>query len=148
MVSKGTIYLFAKQSLSALSVLGIGLRNITKKWSPEKVQQLEEWAGEEVTKYHVFGAFKDKSAMKPQWISAEQSREIPLQNFREDITLNISNKQKNLRTSLVTQWIKIHLPSQGIWVQLLVWEDFTFQGATKPRHHNYWAHALGPTCRN
>ena len=40
-------------------------------------------------------------------------------------------------TSLVAQWVRIHLPMQGIWVQSLVWEDSTCRGATKPVYHNF-----------
>ena len=40
------------------------------------------------------------------------------------------------RASLVAQWIRIHLPMQGTWVQYLVWEDSTCHGATKPKRHN------------
>ena len=35
-------------------------------------------------------------------------------------------------TSLVAQWIRIHLPMQGTWVQSLVQEDSTCHKATKP----------------
>ena len=35
-------------------------------------------------------------------------------------------------TSLVVQWIRICLPTQG-WGQSLVWEDSTCPGATKPK---------------
>ena len=34
-------------------------------------------------------------------------------------------------TSLVAQWLRIHLPMQGTWVQALVQEDPTCRGATK-----------------
>ena len=51
-------------------------------------------------------------------------------------------------TSLVVQWLRIHLPIQGTRVQALVWEDPTWRGATKPVHHNYWACALEPVCHN
>ena len=44
----------------------------------------------------------------------------------------------------MVQWLGIHLPMQGTQVQSLVWEDSTCQGATKPMHHSYWAHALEP----
>ena len=47
-------------------------------------------------------------------------------------------------TSLVVQWLRIHLPKQGTQVRALVWEDPTCHGATKPVHHNYWACALKP----
>ena len=40
-------------------------------------------------------------------------------------------------TSLVAQWLRIHLPMQGTQVQALVREDPTCCGATKPVHHNY-----------
>ena len=40
-------------------------------------------------------------------------------------------------TSLVVQWLRIHLLMQGTQVQALVREDPTCQGATKPVHHNY-----------
>ena len=45
---------------------------------------------------------------------------------------------------------------QGTWVRALVREDSTCHGATKPMHHNYWAHMpqllkparLGPMLHN
>ena len=40
-------------------------------------------------------------------------------------------------TSLVAQWLRIHLPMQGTQVQALAQEDPTCRGATKPVHHNY-----------
>ena len=51
-------------------------------------------------------------------------------------------------TSLVAQWLRIHLPMQGTQVRSLVWEDPTCRGATKPVRHNYWACALGPASHN
>ena len=42
-----------------------------------------------------------------------------------------------LGMSLVLQWLRIHLPTQGTWVLSLVWEDPTCLGATKPIFHNY-----------
>ena len=41
------------------------------------------------------------------------------------------------RASLVTQWLRIHLPTQGKRVRALVQEDPTCRGATKPVRHNY-----------
>ena len=41
------------------------------------------------------------------------------------------------QTSLVAQWLRIHLPMQGTWVRALVQEDPTCCGATKPVCHNY-----------
>ena len=53
-----------------------------------------------------------------------------------------------LRTSLVAQWLRIHLPMQGTWVRALGREDPTCRGATKPVCHNYWACALETTSHN
>ena len=39
----------------------------------------------------------------------------------------LSHLKKCQRTSLVTQWLRIHLPVQGTWVQSLVQEDLTCQ---------------------
>ena len=46
------------------------------------------------------------------------------------------------------QWLRIHLPMQGTWVQSRVREDPTCCGATKPMRHNYWAYALEPVSHN
>ena len=40
-------------------------------------------------------------------------------------------------TSLVAEWLRIHLPMQGTRVRALVREDPTCRGATKPVCHNY-----------
>ena len=61
---------------------------------------------------------------------------------------NILLKINRSRTSLVAQWLRIHLPMQGTWVQSLVWEDSTCHRATKPVRHNYWACTLEPTSHN
>ena len=53
-----------------------------------------------------------------------------------------------LGTSLVVQWLRIHLPMQGTRVRSLVGEDPTLCGATKPMRHNYWACALKPASHN
>ena len=42
-----------------------------------------------------------------------------------------------LGASLVTQWLRIHLPMQGTRVRALVQEDPTCHGATKPVCHSY-----------
>ena len=43
----------------------------------------------------------------------------------------------NVGTSLVAQWLRIHLPMQGTWVRALVREDPTCRRATRPMCHNY-----------
>ena len=42
-------------------------------------------------------------------------------------------------TSLVPQWLRIHLSMQGTQVRSLVREDPACRRATKPVCHNYWA---------
>ena len=39
--------------------------------------------------------------------------------------------------SLVAQWLRICLPTQGTRVRALVWEDPTCRGAAGPVSHNY-----------
>ena len=51
-------------------------------------------------------------------------------------------------TSLVIQWYRTCLPMQRTWVWSLVRGDSTYHRATKPEHHNYWAHPLEPVLRN
>ena len=46
-------------------------------------------------------------------------------------------KCNNDGTSLVAQWLKIHLLVQGTQVQSLVWEDPTCNGTTKLMYHSY-----------
>ena len=41
------------------------------------------------------------------------------------------------KTSLMVQWIRIHLPLQGTWVQSLVGEDSACHRRLKPMHHNH-----------
>ena len=51
-------------------------------------------------------------------------------------------------TSLVVQWLRIHLSMQGARVRALVREDRICRRATKPVRHNYWACALESTSHN
>ena len=67
--------------------------------------------------------------------------------LKELQTVKIIFKKKK-RTSLVAQWLRIHLPTQGTCVRVLVQEDPTCRRATKPMHHNYWACALEPASHN
>ena len=57
-------------------------------------------------------------------------------------------RRTGLRTSLVAQWLRIHLPMQGTRVRALVQEDLTCRRATRPVRHNYWACALKPVSHN
>ena len=50
---------------------------------------------------------------------------------------NRENKISGPGTSLVAQWLRIHLPMQGTRVRALVQEDATCHGAAKPVCHSY-----------
>ena len=65
-----------------------------------------------------------------------------------ELLLTINIKIRATGTSLVAQWLRIRLPTQGTWVWALVWEDPTCHGAAKPMRHNYWACALEPASHN
>ena len=45
------------------------------------------------------------------------------------------SKNSRIRISLVVQWIRICLPTQGTWNQSLVQEESIYWGAAKPGHH-------------
>ena len=55
---------------------------------------------------------------------------------------------KGRRTSLGAQWIRTHLPMQGMQVRSLVQKNATCLGATKLVHHSYWTRALRPGSLN
>ena len=44
-------------------------------------------------------------------------------------------KEKERKTALVVQWLRIHLPGQATWVRSLVWEHSTHHRAPKPMQH-------------
>ena len=58
------------------------------------------------------------------------------------------NKKWWMGTSLVVQWLRVHLPTQGTRVRGLVREDPTCGGVTKSMCHDYWACALEPASHN
>ena len=47
-----------------------------------------------------------------------------------------------LGTSLVVQWLRVHLLMQGTQVQSLILEDSTCLRASNPMSHNYQHHTL------
>ena len=53
------------------------------------------------------------------------------------VDLEHSHHGKEMRASLVAQWLRVCLPVQGTRVRALVWEDPTCRGATGPVSHNY-----------
>ena len=64
-----------------------------------------------------------------------------IQNLKKRVEAQIEKIQemfnKELRTSLVVQQLRICLPMQGTQIQSLVWEEPECRGATKPMRHNY-----------
>ena len=61
--------------------------------------------------------------------------------LRNEDKLFAMNTGKNSGTSLLVQWLKIHLPMQGTQVGSLVQEDPTRSEAPKPVSRKYWAEA-------
>ena len=55
-------------------------------------------------------------------------------NVRKEVTKNML-KFFDIGTSLVVQWLRIHLPMQGTQVRSLAQEFFTCHRATKPMCH-------------
>ena len=56
---------------------------------------------------------------------------------------------KSIRTPLVVEWLRIHLPVQGTQVQSLVQEDSTCHGPTRPVGHKYCSpHTPEPVLHN
>ena len=45
--------------------------------------------------------------------------------------------KSQIRASLVAEWVRIHMPMKGTWVQSLIWEDSTSYRATKPVGHSH-----------
>ena len=54
--------------------------------------------------------------------------------------MRLSVRRTHIRASLVVQWFRVHLPMQRTRVRPLLWEDSTWDRATKPVCRNYWAH--------
>ena len=54
-------------------------------------------------------------------------------------------REKVQGTSLVVQWIRIHLPVQETQAWSLVWEDSACHKAAGPVQQNYWARVQEPT---
>ena len=57
--------------------------------------------------------------------------------FIISLICGIFKKSQTYGTSLVAQWLRIHLPMQGTRVLSRVWEDTTCCGTTEPVCHNY-----------
>ena len=66
----------------------------------------------------------------------------------EGVSERWKNRKKKFWASLVVQWFTICLPTQGMGIWSLVWEDPTCLGATKSMGHNSWASTLEPMLFN
>ena len=53
------------------------------------------------------------------------------------LTVRLAKIKNERRASLVAQWLRICLLMQETRVRVLVWEDPTCRGATRPVSHNY-----------
>ena len=49
-----------------------------------------------------------------------------------NVSLSLSLSHTHTQTSLVFQWLRVHLPIQGTQVHFLLWEDSTCHVATRP----------------
>ena len=65
--------------------------------------------------------------------------DVQIQQDLNNIHLKNANLKPQLSTSLMVQWLGIHLPMQETRVQTLVQEDSRCCEAMKPMHLNYWA---------
>ena len=80
----------------------------------------------------------------PRWHSANFLTTLPPSHSKQracasraQAALGAGEFKDEVRTSLVTQWLRICLPMQGTWVRALVREDPTCHGASRPVRHNY-----------
>ena len=77
-----------------------------------------------------------KTQRLSEWIKTQD----PITRYLQETHFNYKDiyglKVNGMGASLVAQWLRIRLPMQGTWVRVLVWEDPTCHGATKPVRHN------------
>ena len=88
-----------------------------------------------------------KKENQGKWQEVRRNRNYNLRGGRMS-EKEMTRKNLALGTSLVAQWLRIHLPMQGTRVWALVREDPTCRRTTKPVRHNYWACGLEPASHN
>ena len=103
--------------------------------------------GIKLRSFHTAKEITDKMKRQPmEWekifANAMTNKGLISKIYNELIQLNIFKENNLIRkraegTSLVAQWLRIHLPMQGTWGQALVREDPTCCRATKPVRHSY-----------
>ena len=73
----------------------------------------------EPPKKHITGkVFNSLSVITYVFIKQNSLSHFSLNLERQSGIINATH-----RASLVTQWLRIHLPIQGTWVRALIWED-------------------------
>ena len=83
----------------------------------------------------VAGRFKREGTYVNLWMIHVDVWQKPTQYYNAIILqLKINNFKKWNGTSLVVQWLRIHLPMQVTQVPFLVWEDSMCCRATKPMY--------------
>ena len=97
-----------------------------------------------------------------EWCSGKNSRDASSKNQSRVLSGSLRGwmgsifslsitpfKSQILGTSLVVQWLGVHLPMQAPQTWSLIQEDPTSQGVNKPMCHSYWnPYALVPMLRN
>ena len=105
------------------------------------------WAPILMTAFQLSHLFKEPISKYTHILSCWKL-ELEYLNLRGYNSAHNTHQEGMRGTSLVAQWLRIHLLVQGTWVWALVREDPTRRGATKPVCHNYWACALEPVSHN
>ena len=84
------------------------------------------------------GLFAGCQARRKESSCSEELNSLLARAFKDNVS----------GTSLVVQWLRVRLPTQGTQVWCLVQEDPTCHGASKSVRHNYWACSLEPASHN
>ena len=126
-----------------ISNLGLNLFPMSQ-YSPLKSRNLNKWFKKSVPAISIFAWPHPVPWLQIPYTESPWVRVVWLTIF----WLYGDVKVTHSWASLVAQWLRIRLPTQGTRVQALVREDPTCRGATKPMRHNYWACALEPVSHN
>ena len=81
---------------------------------------------------------QDRGRVSTPECAAFSSRQPALRNLGSQLLYTATVKTCDDQ-SLVVQWMRLHLPTQGTRVQSPVQEDSTCLRTTKPMCHNYWS---------
>ena len=117
--------------------------NKYKSWYFERCNKIDKTmqSDKEIEKAEIFNIIKIERICNHRY----RSNFRIVRNYFMQLSVTL---KEYMGTSLVAQWLRIHLPMQGTQVRSLVLEDPTWRGATKTVRHNYWACILELTSRN